>query len=184
MTMVLQKMITMPFRRRGSNLGNIVHSVKHVIDVEGVLTGGTTSFVPLTKSVPSLTSPFDPVECELGSTINGMFISLFLLGASGGGLNGSLNWYIVKLRATQSTGAGFPQPGATGTSDVRSQIFHEEKGLAGSADGTPMAFKGVVVIPKGMRRQRDGDQFVIALRNSDATNDANFCIKAIFKTFK
>ncbi len=181
MTTALQQIVV--FRRRGSRLGTIVHSTKHIIDTEGALTAGSTSFTPISTVVESLSSPFNPTEVELGSTINGIFLSIFMLGASGSGLNGSLNWYIVKLRATQTTGSGFPQPGVTGTSDVRSQIFHEEKGLAGSADGTPMAFKGVIVIPKGMRRQRQGDQFVLALRNSDVTNDANFCIKAIYKTF-
>ncbi len=106
-----------------------------------------------------------------------------MLGATGGGLNGSLNWYIAKARSGQAPGADFPDPGSTGVSDMRNQIFHEEKGLAGSADGTPMAFKGVVVIPRSMRRMREGDQLFVKLRSTDNMNDTNFCVKVIFKSF-
>ncbi len=104
-----------------------------------------------------------------------------MIGASGGGLNNSLNWYISKEHTGQA--GDFPQPSETGVSALRNQIFHEEKGLAGSADGTPMAFKGVIVIPRGMRRMREGDVIALHLRNLDVTNDANFCIKAIYKSY-
>ncbi len=178
--MVLQ--VLMPFRR-GSRMGTQIHSLKHVIDVEGALSGGVASVVPLTQSVQSRATPFEPVEMINGETINAFFLSIFMIGATGSGQNGSINWYIAKARSGQSTVTDFPDPAVTGGSNVRNQIFHEEKGLAGSADGTPMAFKGVVVVPRSMRRFRDGDQFIIKLRSTDITNDVNFCVKAIYKSF-
>ncbi len=109
-----------------------------------------------------------------------MFISVFVIGATGAPLNGPIDWYIAKEHAGQTN---LPTPGQTGTSTVRNQIIHEEKGLAGSGDGTAMAFKGVVVIPRGMRRFREGDSWRLILRSEDATNDASFCVKAIYKSF-
>ncbi len=159
-----------------------IQSVKHVIDTEGALTGGTTSDVPLSVTVESRASPFNPVELDIGEQVNGFFLSIFLIGAGGAGVAGSINWYIGKARAGQAI-SSFPAPANTGVSDLRNQIFHEEKGLVGSADGTPMAFKGVVVVPKGMRRTRSGDQFFIKLRATDNVNDVNFCVKAIYKSF-
>ncbi len=171
----------MPFRR--SRLGTQIHSVKHIIDSSGVLTGGATSVNALSKVVNACTEPFDPFECVVGENVNGIFLSVFIIGATGAPLNGQIDWYIAKARANQNIVGDFPNPQATGISPMRSQILHEEKGLAGSGDGTPMAFKGVVVIPRGMRRQRDGDQFFIKIRSEDSTSDAQFCIKAIFKSF-
>ncbi len=164
-------------------MGTQIHSVKHIIDANGVNTGGVKSVVPLTKVVNARTEPFDPVELVVGETVNAMFIEVFMIGSSGTGVDQPQNWYICKARAGQDLIADFPTPSSTGTSEFRSQIFHEEKGLVGSADGSQMIFKGVIVIPKGMRRQRAGDQFAIELHNQDPANDSNFCVKAIFKSF-
>ncbi len=171
----------MPFRRSL----NLVNSIKHVIDSEGsILQTGVQSVVTIANAVPNVDSTtFTPGDVRVGSKINGFFISLFLLGSTGAGVGpGSLNWYIIKTHEGQIS--LLPNAGNTGTSKIRNQIFHEEKGLAGSQDGTPMAFKGVIVVPKGMRRMREGDQFHIAIRQpSSATDDAFFCVKAIYKSF-
>ncbi len=172
----------MVFRRRMSSI-RPVNRVKHILDSEGVLTGGANSTNVLAVTVPVASSPFKPGDIPLGSTINGMFLSVFVIGATGAPINGSINWYIAKTRAGQSTSADFPGAGNTGVSEVRNQIFHEEKGLAGSGDGTAMAFKGVVAIPRGMRRFREGDSIFIKLQSQDATSDAQFCIKAIFNVY-
>ncbi len=133
-------------------------------------------------AVPNVdTAVFKPGDIRVGGKVNGFFISLFVIGATGAPLNGSINWYIIKTHEGQT--AITPQPGQTGVSKIRNQIFHEEKGLAGSGDGTPMAFKGVIAVPRGMRRMREGDQFSIVLNSQDATNDATFCLKAIYKSF-
>ncbi len=170
-----------PFRRR--SMGKL-NTIKHIIDSDGGLTGGIKSVNVIANSVITRNATFNPNEVELGSHIYGFYISLFMIGASGSGVGPSQNWYIAKARAGQDPSTDFPSPGSTGAAKLRSQIFHEEKGLVGSADGTPMAFKGVVVVPKGMQRVRDGDQIFIAINSSDAVNDANFCLKAIYKEFQ
>ncbi len=176
MTMVQPE--SMPRR----SLGNQVHSIKHVVDAEGALSGGVTSFTRIGDAVVTRSGTFNPTEIEVGEIVNGFYISVFVIGSTGAPLNGSINWYIIKTRAAQTV-AEIPVPSSVGTSDIRNQIFHQEKGLAGSGDGTPMAFKGVIVVPKGMRRTRAGDRYEIVLQSIDGTNDAQFCIQAIYKTF-
>ncbi len=157
-----------------------MNSIKHVVDVEGALSGGGVSANNVVVAVPNVdTTTFKPGDVRVGSKVNGLFVSIFIIGSGGQGLSGSLNWLIIKLHEGQTA----PTPGQTGISKVRNQIFHEEKGLAGSADGTPMAFKGVIAVPRGMRRMREGDVIQIRLVNSDAVNDANFCIKTIYKSW-
>ncbi len=157
-----------------------INSVKHIIDTEGILTGAAQSLNPIAVTVPNVsTAAFKPGDIRIGGTINAFFISLFIIGSTGAPLVGSLNWYLIKLHAGQSG----PAPGNTGVSQLRNQIIHEEKGLSGSGDGTPMAFKGVIVIPRGMRRMRDGDKWELRILSSDASSDGQFCLKAIYKSF-
>jgi len=169
----------MPFRRTDSR--RPVNSIKHILDSEGQLSGGTLSRNDICVAVPNVdTSTFKPGDVRVGATVNAFFLSIFMLGATGGGAQGSLNWYIIKLHFGQSV----PNPAGTGVSEVRNQIIHEEKGLAGSADGTPMAFRGVIKVPRGMRRMREGDAWAVVLRApSQGATDVEFCVKAIYKSF-
>ncbi len=158
-----------------------IQSIKHVVDQSGGLTD-VASIITVASGVNVRSDPFSPEEVTIGETINGIFLSFFIIGASGAPLSGPIDWFIAKLRNGQSPTVDFPVPGATGASMVRNQIFHEEKGLSGSGDGTPMVFKGVIAIPKNMRRMREGDQiFIKAKSNTGDTN--NFCVKVIYKSF-
>ncbi len=168
--------------RRGSSI-HPVNSIKHIIDSEGQLAGAVTASVPLVVAVPNVdTTTFKPGDVRVGAKVNGIFLSIFIIGATGAPLNGAINWYIGKQHTSQTL-TNEAVPGNTGVSKIRNQIFHEEKGLAGSGDGTPMAFKGVIAIPRGMRRMREDDQIVVALNSQDATNNATFCVKAIYKSY-
>ncbi len=149
------------------------------MDSEGILTAQTTSINTIAFVRNVRQDPFQPVDVLVGSKITSVFVSLFILGDTGAPIVGSLNWYIDKRHDGQQT--SFPDPGETGVSSVRNQIFHEEKGLAGSGDGTPMAFKGVIRVPKGMQRMREGDALDIRIKVNSATDDAQFCLKVIYK---
>ncbi len=146
-----------------------------------LLAVGGVSTNPIAVAVPNVdTATFKPGDIRVGAHINAFFLSIFIIGATGAPIGGSINWYLWKSHEGQ-TGV---TPGLTGTSKIRNQIIHEEKGLAGSGDGTAMAFKGVIVIPKSMRRMREGDSWEIKLAlNAVASGDATFCLKAIYKSF-
>ncbi len=169
----------MPFRRGYAK--RPVNSIKHILDSEGVLSAGLGSTNVIAVAVPNVdTSVFKPGDIRVGGTINGFFLSIFVIGATGAPVNGAINWLLIKLHAQQTV----PTPGNTGISEIRNQIIHEEKGLIGSGDGTAMAFKGVIAIPKGMRRMREGDSWVIIIRaNTQGADDAQFCLKAIYKSY-
>ncbi len=172
----------MPFRRGGAI--RPVNSIKHIIDTVGALTAGGRSVNVIVNAVPNVDeTTFVPGNVRVGSKVNGIYLSIFMQGASGASGGGAaLDWFIIKVHEGQS--ASVPEPGTTGTSKIRNQIIHEEKGLAGSVDGSPMAFKGVVVIPRGMRRFREGDTIQVVLKApNQAANDVNFCVKAIYKSY-
>ncbi len=175
----MEQIKVVPFRRGYAR--RPVNSIKHILDVEGVLSAGIGSQSVIAVAVPNVdTSTFKPGDIRTGGTINGFFLSIFSLGSSGASPTGAVNWHLIKLHDQQSS----PDPGNTGISMLRNQIIHEEKGLVASGDGTPMVFKGVIAIPKGMRRMREGDSWVIFIRSAgQGATDINFCIKAIYKSY-
>ncbi len=158
-----------------------INSVKHILDTSGALSGGANSVSTIAVGVPNVdTATFKPGDIRTGATINGFFLSVFVIGATGAPLTGAIDWFLIKAHDGQ---VAHPTPGNTGTSKLRNQIIHEEKGLAGSGDGTPMVFKGVIAVPRGMRRMREGDEWRLVLRSADMTSDATFCVKAIYKSY-
>ncbi len=170
----------MVFRRRMAL--SPINSIKHILDADGTATGAVSNKVTIANAVPNVDpDTFTPGDVRVGSKINGIFLSIFGIGTTGAPVNGSFNWYINKEHAGQD--AIQATPGNTGISPVRNQIFHEEKGLVGSGDGTAMAFKGVVAIPRGMRRMREGDKINIFLKAQDDTEPIQFCVKAIYKSY-
>ncbi len=167
----------MPFRGRSLHP---VKSTKKVVDTEGSLADASDSvsvFMVGEGSVPTA----GVANVPNGARINGIFVSVFLLGDSGSGAVGSLNWYIACRRQAQSAVTDFPSPGATGDSPVRNQIIHEEKGLAGSLDGTPMVFKGVIAIPRQYRRVREGDNWFLKVKG---LTGYQFCFKTVYKYYE
>ncbi len=169
----------MVFRRR-SRLGQVIDSYKHIIDTSGGLSS-TASVISLATGIDTVTDP--KTQVPTGAIVSGIFISFYIIGSSGAPRTGPIDWYIGKLRTGQNGTTDFPDPGQTGGSGVRNQILHEEKGLSGSGDGTPMVFKGVIAIPRSMRRMRDGDVIFIKAIGT-GTDNPNFCVKAIYKHFK
>ncbi len=159
-----------------------INRTKHVVDSSGASTSVSSVSVVARGVERRSAAPFDPVECILGSSVNAFFVSFFVIGSTGAPLSGPIDWYFAKARVGQDPNTDFPDPGQTGPSEIRNQIYHEEKGLSGSGDGTPMVFKAVIAVPKGQRRIRASDQFFFKLKaNGSDTN--NFCIKVIYNEF-
>ncbi len=155
-----------------------IRSIKNIIDGEGNILAATAAEQQIATTVNTYTGAV--TETTVGSSINAFYVSVFMLNDVDQAA-GSLNWYIAKRHAGQ-TFASFPSPGAVGGSTVRNQIFHMEKGLAGNiADGgSTMVFKGVIKVPRGQQRMREGDIWFIAIENIQA---GKFCIQAIYKWY-
>ncbi len=129
-------------------------------------------------------------EVTTGSRVNGIYCSIYII-AEGGEIANEVplaDWYIIKdsggtFGSTFSATAN-PTPGATGTNLNKKWILHEEKGLTGGGDvslaGLPMIFKGVIAIPRHMRRIAVGDAFRLIVRTNFASK---MCAKFIYKWY-
>ncbi len=125
-----------------------------------------------------------------GSTINGIYLSLFFYTEGGEVANEVplVDWYIIKNPgfnfSTTFDATNLPTPGATGSHDNKRFIFHTEKGLSGGGDaslaGVPMVFKGVIAIPRSYRKHNANDRIQIAARSNFATK---FCMQSIYKWY-
>ncbi len=179
----------MVFRRRMDGRRPI-QSVKHVVDNSGILAAITdTVALNVVSAVPTYTLA-DTDGCPIGSTVNSFFLEIFFY-TEGGEIANEVplvDWYALKDDGGNFGGtfdsANLPTPGATGLHLNKRKIFHEEKGLAGGGDaslaGVPMVFKGVLSIPRGMRRIGQADIIKICARSNFATK---FCVKAVYKHY-
>lgn len=163
-------------RFRGRSL-NPVNSVKRVVDIETSLAAATNSKVTIVTATEVQAPTSSATACPIGATISSFFLSVFML-SSDATTSGFGNWYLIKLPGKETA---FPNPGATGLDDQVRFIFHEEKAILSTEDGTAMGFKGVIKIPPRFKRVGRGDEWAIVLRSSIA---AQFCIKAIYKYYQ
>ncbi len=177
----------MVFRRQ--NLRPI-NSRKNVVDASSVIPAGTnTVFDNIIAGVDQADLP-SVEEVTTGSRVNGMYLSFFAISEGGEIANEVplVDWYIIKdsggAFGTAFDATHLPTPGTTGVHINKRWILHEEKGLTGGGDvslaGVPMIFKGVIGIPKHMRRIAIGDIFKICVRSNFATK---MCTKFIYKWY-
>ncbi len=152
--------------------------------------GTNTVLLNVISEVPTYTvADIDGVP--VGATVNNIFLSMFFY-TEGGEIASEVplvDWYIIKnpgsAWGTTFDATNLPTPGATGSHINKRHIFHTEKELSGGGDaslsGVPMVFKGVISIPRHMRRVGSDDVILIAGRANFATK---FCCQAIYKHFK
>ncbi len=129
-------------------------------------------------------------EVNTGSTISSFYMSCFFIAEKGDVASEVplVDWYVIKDAAgafgTTFDATHLPTPGNTGAHANKRFILHTEKGLAGggtaSLAGVPMIFKGVIRIPKGMRRVAINDRFRFVARSNFNTK---FCSQFIYKWY-
>jgi len=173
--------------RRGLNP---VVSTKNVSELSSIIAAGTNTVALSIADAVDAPTLAQLDEVERGCVINGFYFSCFFI-AEGGEVAAEVplvDWYIIKSPggsfASTFDATNLPTPGSTGIHVNKRFIIHTEKGLAGGGDastaGVPMIFKGVIVIPKHMRRMNSGDQWIFAVRANFATK---FCAQAIYKWY-
>ncbi len=167
-----------------------INSVKHIVDNSSVIAATTnTALLSVAVGVPAYALA-DTDGVPVGSMVSSIFLEIFFY-AEGGEVANEVplvDWYIIKdpngVYGVTFDTTHLPTPGATGLHANKSKILHEEKGLAGGGDaslaGVPMVFKGVIRIPRGMRRFGQADVLLIAGRANFATK---FCAKAVYKHY-
>ncbi len=160
-----------------------VHRIKHVVDVQVAVPVNTKveQFLILAVDDPSLGTT---VEVETGSTVNGFFISVEAV-ASESSTTATPNLYLAIYKNVGGN-LTFPNANAVGSNDNKRFVIHQEMVMINAVDGgTPRnVFKGVIVIPKGMRRFGPNDQLLMQLFTPSTGVAVNACAQMHFKEFK
>ncbi len=158
-------------------------SNKEIIDVTSLTVGaGVTTDSAVASTTNDYTGTVGTVP--LGATILGFYIEASAIDVSGSGLSHRIDWYLCR----KSTGVGiasYPVPGATGGSDLRSTIYHEEKGIFPSDNVvgsglTQVRTRTFVRVPKSKRRMSENTIWFI---RSGSSGSYSVCYKIIYKWF-
>ncbi len=167
----------MVFRRR-SNLRPI-HRIKHVVDEQGGLTVGTQVAAIIANSVDAPVLANDD-QCETGSKINSFFITCEVAAQSAAALS---NCYFA-LYKNPGNNLTPPNINVVGQSDQKNLFIHQEMVMLERADnGNPRTlFKGVILVPRGMRRNAPNDRWLILLLSPGLIVD--YCIQVHYKEFR
>ncbi len=158
-----------------------INSRKHVIDIQGGLIGGTKVGNDLALAVES-TVLANPTEVEVGSTVSSLFLNV-QVAATGSAALANVYMYVFKNPSSAITFASFPDPNVVGASALKKLIFHQEMIMTDkSANAIPRTlFKGVLSVPKHMRRMGPDDEIRIMMFSPGVNFD--FCIQCIYKDY-
>ncbi len=166
-----------PFRRNASI--RPVHSIKHVIDTQGGLVGGTKQSVFLveTKDAPIQANT---TEVETGSTVNSIFLKVECYATNTSTL---ANCYMYVFKDPGGNLAAV-NGNVVGSSDIKKFVIHQEMVmLEKNTTGLPRTlFAGVIRIPRGYRRMGTNDELTCVLFSPGVT--ADFCVQCIYKEYR
>ncbi len=165
-------------------------STKNVVETSGIMAAGTNTVLDTLVNTLDSASLAVTESVDRGSTVNGMFLSMFFITEGGEVANEVplVDWYIIKNPGfsfqTTFDATNLPTPGAQGDHDNKRYILHTEKGLAGGGDasltGVPMVFKGVIKLPRSFKKMNANDRIMLCARANFATK---FCTQAIYKWY-
>ncbi len=164
-----------------------VQSLKHVIDTNGAITGGTPSTTDVITTVDS------PVlasvnQCANGSTVSSLFLNISVVPViAAGGVN---NMYLIVYK-NPANNLSAPPVDSVGTSDRKRYVVHQEMLMLGNGvdQGSNISrtlFKGVIKLPRTFKRNgyEDRLQVIIGHRAGEVTQQSDFCLQCIYKEFR
>ncbi len=171
-------------RYRSSMALRPVHRIKHVVDAEGTVDDTPVVVVDLIATVdaPVITSP---TQNETGSKVNGVYLHLEALHASG---TGRPNMYMAIIKnPAAGIGVGDIDITQAGISDFKKYVIHQEM-IMGSGDagnGLPrVVFNGVIKIPKGYLRNGPRDKLQMWLITGNTGVVFDWCMQCHYKEFR
>ncbi len=153
------------------------NTYKNIVQTEGALADNATSttVIAVADQIESVSQKLN--EVPVGGTISAVFYSIYIYS---NGIEADIpiiNMYFWKNVSGQLTA---PTLNNEGSSDAKSWIIHQEKGMAGNRlTGNPMIIKGVFRLPSKMKRFTLGDQIELKLKVNGATG--KFCALFIYK---
>ncbi len=172
--------LLMPFRRSRQNLAiRPVDRIKHVIDQQFALAGGTNSIRTLVQArdAPVLANT---EEVKTGSTVNGIYLKVEVYATSTAAL---ANCYMAVWK-DPGTNLTAIVPNAVGANDNKRYVIHQEMVmLEKNTTGNPRTlFNGVIVLPRGYRRMGPNDALKASFLCPGVT--ADMCLQCHYKEFR
>ncbi len=172
----------MPFRNR--NYLRPVHSIKHIVDLQGGTQGDAGTTIDLVNAVdaPVLANVS---EVEVGSKVNSFFLNVQVISTAEVALN-NMYFIVFKNAGDNIPTSNIPPANQVGSSDFKTKVFHQEMAmLSDSNDSIPITmFKGVLKIPRHMTRMGINDKISLQFFNAGVGNTRNFCVQCIYKEYR
>ncbi len=160
-----------------------VHRIKHVVDAEGTVDDTPNVVVDLINTVdaPVLAAP---ANVETGSKVNGIYLKLEALHASG---TGRPNMYMIIFKNPGNNLSTGLNPKSIGGNDNKKFVIHQEMimGSGDAANGLPrVVFNGVIKIPRGYIRNGPSDKLQMILVTGNAGVVFDWCMQCHYKEFR
>ncbi len=170
----------MPYHRRGMALRPI-NRIKHVFDSAATLGANTTLLLAIadTREDPTLANN----GVKVGSKINGIYLRVEVASNEAIDLGAIPNVYMAVYK-NPGNNITIPPANAVGASDAKRFVIHQEMSMIenkGQGSNARTLFNGVIVIPKGMRRNGPDDQLGISI--ICPALDIAVCVQAHYKEF-
>ncbi len=156
-----------------------VNRIKHVVDAQQAATAGTQIAVSLIDAVDTPTLA-DTDGVETGSTVNAIYLKSEAIPLTSAALP-NIYMFVFKNPGANLTA---PEGNVVGSSDVKKYVIHQEMNMMQRQDGgNPRTlFNGVIVIPKGYRRNGPDDNMSV-LYFSPGIN-FEVCTQCHYKEFR
>ncbi len=149
------------------------------MDSQGGAALGVQSLINLITTVdaPVIANTF---QVETGSTVNGIYLKVEVNATTSAALS---NAYIMVLK-NPGNNLVFPNANAVGGVDNKKYVIHQEMVMLQQVtNSNPRTlFNGVIVIPRGYRRNGPEDRLVLAIFSPGV--NLNFCVQSHYKEFR
>ncbi len=154
-----------------------------MVDIQTAIPINTKIVNTLAVAVDAPTLPNRP-DVETGSTINGIFLTVEAV-ASESSTTATPNIYMMVMK-NPGGNLTFPNGNVVGSDDNKKYVIHQEMVMINAIDGgVPRnIFKGVIVIPKHMRRFAPNDVLQMQIFVPSTGVALNVCAQCHYKEFR
>lgn len=177
----------MSMRRRALRL-RPVNSLKHIVETNGIVSGASASTTDVINTKTDPDTAVGTNQVNVGSTVHAIYLRVEVVGATSAGGVDNIYMGVFKNPGALLSAPPMDNVGAT---DRRKFMIHQEmimltpRNLSTEPGFPRTMFKGVIVIPKGYKRNgiEDKLQVILQHRSGESTQATNFCIECIYKEF-
>ncbi len=159
-----------------------VNTVKHVIDIQLGLIGGTvtTSDIVAGDENPATANP---TEVNIGSHVKSFFLNV-QVAATGTASLANVYMMVYGNPGNNIPFSNIPNPNVVGTSDFKKMVFHQEMIMTEkNTTAFPRTlFRGVIKVPRKFQRIGTNDNIKLAFFSPGVNYD--LCFQCIYKEIR